>query len=320
MGRVQGSQSRDPRQAAAAARADRAAEVWPELVDNELPALPVMWARWAVLAATFVAVGSERGPRVRPSAGSYDSAHGDGSSLRLVPRGRAVLSGGGANPAAGEGNLYAGAPAWVADPVLNPRAAAGRLTFCYWWEGGRWYRGESPSAQECSHAVPGVWTAEATAGVVAAVVARHSGGQRDTAAADLVTAAEDGTVTRDTLVGLFGGDGMFDVDGALYQLTLADVAAAAPEPMPERDAVARVRSYILARGHDTTDYPLEELVADRFSVGWMVYVPVPAGQVKLGRAVFYVTDDGVLEPSSSSTAPSVYVAEAEVRFRQRHSR
>ncbi|SLJ82884.1 Uncharacterised protein [Mycobacteroides abscessus subsp. abscessus] len=48
----------------------------------------------------------------------------------------------------------------------------------------------------------------------------------------------------------------------------------------------------------------------------MVYAP--ARELAVGRAVFYIADDGVLEQSSSSVAPSVFVAEFERRFQQRH--
>lgn len=48
--------------------------------------------------------------------------------------------------------FYAGAPYWVANPVLNPRADGGLLSFCHWWDAGRWYRGESPPASDCGSA------------------------------------------------------------------------------------------------------------------------------------------------------------------------
>ncbi|MGW5517130.1 hypothetical protein [Nocardia africana] len=141
--------SRPPRQAAQQARADRDVGVQAAPVDDELPRLAVLWARWAGLAAAFVAVGSRRGPRVGPSTGVFESAERSGSTLTLLPGDRAVLSGGVWNApvldavynAGAEAPKYcAGAPNWVADPVLNPRAATGLLSFCYWWEAGRWYR------------------------------------------------------------------------------------------------------------------------------------------------------------------------------------
>jgi hypothetical protein len=37
----------------------------------------------------------------------------------------------------------------------------------------------------------------------------------------------------------------------------------------------------------------------------------------IGRAIFYVADDGVLEHSSSSVAPAVFAGEFEQRFHAR---
>lgn len=144
--------SRPPRAAADGMRADERAGVHAVAVDGELPELPVLWARWTVLAAAFVAVGSGRGPRIGPSVGIFESAGRSGSTLTVLPGDRAVLSGGvwdapvldaAYNAGAVMPKLFAGAPDWVADPVLNPRAATGLLSFCYWWEAGQWYRGES---------------------------------------------------------------------------------------------------------------------------------------------------------------------------------
>jgi hypothetical protein len=95
-----------------------------------------------------------------------------------------------------------------------------------------------------------------------------------------------------------------------------------PEPLPElprEEAISRVREYILDRGMDTTGYPLSQLKADRFSCGWLVYVPVPKGKIAIGRALFYIADDGVLEPSSSSVAPRAFVVGFEQRFRERQA-
>ncbi|MFD7495163.1 hypothetical protein ACFV8T_22520 [Streptomyces sp. NPDC059832] len=63
----------------------------------------------------------------------------------------------------------------------------------------------------------------------------------------------------------------------------------------------------------------QPVVADRFSTGRMVYVPAPRGEMAIGRALFYVDGDGVLEQSSSSTAPSVFIAAFERRFRKRRT-
>ncbi|MEV0105090.1 hypothetical protein AB0H42_01955 [Nocardia sp. NPDC050799] len=319
-------QSRAPRKAAESARIDRAAQVWPVLAENEFPDFPQMWARWAVLSAAFVATGSEWGPRVLPSLGWFESSRRGGSTLYVLPGGRAVLSGGvweapnldaTYNGGAEMPDFYAGAPDWVADPVLNPRASTGLLSFCYWWESGRWYRGESPAAEHCATAVPGVWTAETVAGIVAGVAADYPGTEHRAAAAALVSAAEAGLVTRETVTDVFADDGRYDIDGAMYQLSLAGVVLRVPERMTADEAIFRVRHYILGRELDTTGYPLDELVADRIGVGWMVYVPVPAGEIAIGRAIFYIADDGVLEHSSSSVAPTTFVKSFQERYQQR---
>ncbi|WP_238010595.1 hypothetical protein KZZ52_31290 [Dactylosporangium sp. AC04546] len=122
--------------------------------------------------------------------------------------------------------------------------------------------------------------------------------------------------TRSTLTAIFGGTA--DVDAAWFELTLAGATVPSPDPLPAEDALARVRTYVRARGLDTRNYPLEDLRADRVSVGWMLYVPTRPGELAIGRAIFYVADDGVLEQSSSSVAPSVYTAEFERRFHRRH--
>ncbi|MFX0580598.1 hypothetical protein [Nocardia nepalensis] len=320
-------QSRPAQIAAAQARADRAAGVRPVLSERDFPAFPVLSARWAVISAAFVAAGSQWGPRVLPALGWFEGAKRSGSTLYALPGGRAVLSGGvwnapALNAAYNQGEplprLYEGAPEWIANPVLNPRAASGLLSFCYWWDGGRWYRGQSPTADLLSDAVPGIWTSDTVAGVVAALVAEQPTERQRAAVANLVSAAEIGVVTRETLVDVFGDDGAFDIDSALYQLTLAGVTITLPEPMPQEAAIAQVRQHILDQDMDTTGYPLADLRADRISVGWMVYVPTAPGEISIGRAIFYVADDGVLEQSSSSVAPSVYAAEFEQRFQQRH--
>ncbi|WP_433491691.1 hypothetical protein [Nocardia grenadensis] len=319
-------QSRTPQRAAVSARADRLAKVWPVLAENEFPDFPEMWARWAVISAAFVAAGSDWGPRVLPSMGWFESSRRGGSTLYALPDGRAVLSGGvwdapaldaTYNRGAEMPEFYAGAPDWVANPVLNPRAATGLMSFCYWWESGRWYRGESPAAEHCATAVPGVWTGETVAGIVAGMAAEQPSAALQAAAAALVSAAEIGLVTRETVIDVFGDDGRYDVDGAMYQLGLAGVVMRLPEQMPEGEAIFRVRNYIIGRELDTTGYPLDDLVADRFSVGWMVYVPVPRGEIAIGRAIFYIADDGVLEHSSSSIAPTTFVEGFEQRYQER---
>ncbi|GAB2687270.1 hypothetical protein [Nocardia thraciensis] len=320
-------QARSPRAAVAAVRADRAAGVRPTAMTNELPDLPVLWARWAVLSAAFVATGSERGPRMLPSLAWFESSRRAGSTVYLLPGGYAVLSGGVWNPpeldavynaGAAMPNFYAGAPDWVADPVLNPRAAAGLLSFCYWWDDGRWFRGDSPAAEQSGPAVPGVWTADAVVDIVSSLVTDRPDQRLRDASDALVSAAQGGVVTREAVADVFEDEELFDVDAALYQLSMAGSVRRAVRPeMPPAEAIDRVRSYIADRGLDATDYPPSGLAADRIDAGWMVYAPVPRGKIAIGRAIFYVADDGVLEHSSSSIAPSEYVTGFRQRYRVR---
>lgn len=318
-------QRRSARQAAARARADRDHGVWAALAENEFPPFPVMWARWATISAAFVAVGSEWGPRILPWTALFEGSGRSGSTLVVLPNGRAVLSGGVwnapeldavYNDGAPMPEFFAGAPDWVTDEALNPRTAAGLLSFCYWWDAGRWYRGESPSAEHCATALPGMWTAETVREIVTGLVGEAGGAASPEAIATLIAAAEAGAVTRTALATVFTGE--HDVDSAFHQFALAGLVSTRPEPMPAEQAITHVRDYITGRGLDTTGYPLAQLTAERFSVGWMVYVPVPAGELAIGRAVFYVADDGTLEHSSSSVAPATAIARHERAFTERH--
>ncbi|WP_280299549.1 hypothetical protein [Nocardia neocaledoniensis] len=236
-----GRQLRAPGAAARLARAEAAAGVRATLSEFDFPPYPVMRARWAVIAAAFVGAGSAKGPRMLPALCWFEGGSAGGSTLYEVPGGRAVLSGGVWNAPAldaayNEGAelpaLYAGAPEWVADPVLNTRAGSGLLSFCYWWEDGAWYRGESPAADHLAEAVPGIWTADTTARVVAGVPGTEANERRRAAARALVDAAEQGIATRAAIVEIFGDDGTFDIDAAMYQLTLAGVTAAAERVAP----------------------------------------------------------------------------------------
>ncbi|MEU6580739.1 hypothetical protein [Nocardia sp. NPDC046763] len=318
-------QSRTPRQAATAARADSESGYIPTVSEDDFPNLPVLWARWAAIAAAFVAVGSEWGPRVLPSFSWFEGSRRSGSSLYLLPGGRAVLSGGVWNApelvtAYDDGtplpDLYAGAPDWVANPVLNTRASGGMLTFCYWWERGRWYRGASPAAAELAPAVPGIWTAATVAGVICDLVAVEPSDELRSAVAEFVAAAERRDVTRAVLEAAFGSH---DLDSAHYQLAMAGVARLGPEPLPEPEALDAVRHHLRTEDIDTTAYPLDQLRAERLPVGWMVYVPTEGDEPVIDRALYYVTDDGVVEATTSSMPASIYLPGMEQRFRQRHS-
>ncbi|MGW3540924.1 hypothetical protein ACWDNI_10330 [Nocardia niigatensis] len=216
-----GRQSRTPSNAVNARAADGA---FVPRIETDLPTLPLMWARWAAIAAAFVAADSQWGPRVTTALGWFEGSSRSGSTLHLLPHGRAVLSGGlwndprldaAYNGGAAMPQLFRGAPAWVADPVLNPRAANGLLSFCYWWDGTAWHCGESPAAAELGPALPGVWSGGSAVDAITELNARVPA---DTAAA-LVAAAEAGTVTR-SLVPPILGDNAAD---AFYQLTLAGV-------------------------------------------------------------------------------------------------
>ncbi|MGK8511066.1 hypothetical protein ACRS5S_24595 [Nocardia asiatica] len=317
-------QRRTPQQAAAQARKDRADKVWAVLAENEFPPFPQMWARWSTIAAAFVAVRSEWGPRMLPWVGIFEGTARGGSTLHVLPAGRAVLSGGVwnaptldavYNAGAPMPELYGGAPEWVADPVLNPRAASGLLSFCYWWEAGRWYRGQSPSAQECAPAVPGMWTRETAMRVVAGALPDSLGNDAPEAIEALLSAAEAGRVTRAALVAVFGDDGRCDIDGALYQFSVAGLLSTMPEPLPAEQAISRVRDYITGRQLDTTGYPLSQLTAERLRFGWRVHVPADAGS---RRVIFYIADDGEFAPSSSAMDQAEFVAAFEQRFLDRH--
>jgi hypothetical protein len=320
-------QWRSPQQAAARSRADREAGVVAVRSSDDFPVLPVLWSRWATIAAAFVAIGSEWGPRVLPALGVFEGSSRSGSTLYVLPGGRAVLSGGvweapaldaAYNTEAPMPELYSGAPEWVANQVLNPRAARGLLSFCYWWDRDSWYRGDSPTSDRISAAVPGMWSAETVADVVCGVVSADPSSTQRAAAVNLVAAAEAGVVTRATLTALFD-DPADDIDGAMYQLSLAGLVTEDPVALSHDRAIAQVREHIVNLGIDTTNYPLDELVAERLNVGWMVFVPVPDGEIAIGRAIFYIADDGVIEQSSSSTAPSAYAAGFEQRFHRRQT-
>ncbi len=310
-----------------AMRADRSAGVRAVAVDGQLPEPQVLWARWAVLAAMFVAVGSRRGPRIAPSVGIFESAGHSGSTLTLLPGDRAVLSGGVWDApvldAAYNGNgrmpkLFAGAPDWVADPVLNPRALTGLLSFCYWWDSGRWYRGESDPIPECAAALPAIWTVTTVADIVLRLLGGRPESHRESVEL-LVSAAQAGAVTRELLVHAIGDDADNDIDGALFQLMLADLVADRRATIRESDVLDLVRDHIRRRGYDTSKYSLSALRADRLDMGWVVRSPAPDGEMALDRAVFYVADDGVVERSTSSVPLSVFVADFERRFRIRHT-
>ncbi|MTE16260.1 hypothetical protein [Nocardia aurantiaca] len=225
-------QRRSPRTAAEQARRHRDSGVHPQLSTDDFPPLPELWGRWATLAAIYAAIGSLQAPRILPSLAWFEGSARSGSTLYLLAHDRAVISGGVWNAATLDAaynqgmpmpELYAGAPEWITDAVLNPRAAIGTLSFCYWWDNGRWYRGDSPTGPGVAAAVPGVWTAETTLGVVSRVLTtggRRVDGSVEKAAVELISAAETGAVTRSLVASVLDPDAV-DIDAALNQLTLA---------------------------------------------------------------------------------------------------
>ncbi|WP_225726981.1 MULTISPECIES: hypothetical protein [unclassified Nocardia] len=220
-------QLRTPERTQDRVRADRAAGITPDLL--RFPSLDLVWARWAVVAAAAVATGSDWGPRIFPSAGRFESVGGSGSTLQLLPGRRAVLSGGiwddpsldaAYNAGAPLPDYFAGAPDWLAVPVLNPRVGGGLLSFCYWWDGDGWYRGESPDPDRIGDAIPGLWTVETVVDVVCRVMDESVPA---TAVADLVRAAESAEVDRDIAGAALRPTEESTFADAYHQLALAGV-------------------------------------------------------------------------------------------------
>ncbi len=73
--------------------------------------------------------------------------------------------------------------------------------------------------------------------------------------------------------------------------------------LPPDEAIAIVRQRI--SGEDMGGYPVELLQADRLRDGWRVWAPPPPVEdprdIRLGWAVWYVADDGLMWASSTST-------------------
>ncbi|WP_280420123.1 hypothetical protein [Nocardia carnea] len=89
------------------------------------------------------------------------------------------------------------------------------------------------------------------------------------------------------------------------------------EPIPQALALAQVRKDILAGDSAIAPASSGKLVAERFSVGWVVYSPAIGEQST--TTIYYVTDDGDLERSSSVSDPSAYLESVEQRFCQRQA-
>ncbi|MGW1741998.1 hypothetical protein ACWCPQ_24695 [Nocardia sp. NPDC001965] len=94
-------------------------------------------------------------------------------------------------------------------------------------------------------------------------------------------------------------------------------AERAPGPIPQALALAQVRKDILA-GDSGIDRAFSgRLVAERFSVGWVVYSPAVGRQRT--TAIYFVTDDGDIEKTTSVADPSAYLEHVEQRFWQRQA-
>lgn len=74
--------------------------------------------------------------------------------------------------------------------------------------------------------------------------------------------------------------------------------------LPADEAIALVRDRLT--GEDVGDYPVDRLQADRLRDGWRVWAPPPRSDdplgFRIGWAVWYVADDGVMWTSSTSTS------------------
>jgi hypothetical protein len=219
------AQGRDVPTAEAAASADLTTGRVATRVDDVAP-LGDIWARWAVLAALHMGTGSEDGPRIAPGLGWYESETRSGATLVLLKGDRAVLSGGWwDSPLLASAylddeplpDLFAGAPVWVNDAVLNIRCHHGLMSFCYWWADGRWWRGATDTVDELDMALPAVWAAEDTLEEMTDIVESAD----ETACLSLLTAAADGEVTVGQVIAVLAAEPDSDVSAALNQLAAA---------------------------------------------------------------------------------------------------
>ncbi|BDE14040.1 MULTISPECIES: hypothetical protein [Mycobacterium] len=219
------AQGRTPAQAAAAVLADAAAGRGPTETDDIEP-LPDTWTRWAVLSAVYAGARSQWGPRIAAAMAWYESDAHSGSTLYVLPGERAVLSGGRWNsPLLATAyqqqqplpELYAGAPEWVTDSVLNTRNQNGLLSLCYWWTAGRWWRARTDTFDELDEPLPAIWTPEETVTAMVGV----TGPEVEDACRTLLWAAGERSASRELLLAVFAGYGDCDIDAAYHQLNLA---------------------------------------------------------------------------------------------------
>lgn len=104
--------------------------------------------------------------------------------------------------------LYAGALAWVNDTVLNTRNQNGLLSFCYWWTGGRWWRGAVDTFDELDDPLPAIWTPGKTVDAMLTVVGPGAQG----ACERLLDAATRRAVTPADVAAVFADFGDPDPD------------------------------------------------------------------------------------------------------------
>lgn len=204
-------------------------------VSNQgLPSLPVMWSRWATLSAASAATRSLWGATVSGTVARYEHSTHSGSELHILPGGRAVLSGGlwngswqerqpnaASRRAASGTDCLTGAPDWVADPVLDPCAGIGLLSFCFWFDDGHWHQAQSPPSTILHDAVPPIWTADAVIELVATEL--HDPAIRQ-AIASLLSAAGTATVTTDLVRAVFADGNRFSITDAMQQFVAAGLA------------------------------------------------------------------------------------------------
>lgn len=314
----------------------------PQLADDEIPPLPELWSRMAALAAVCRGSDSPLGPRTDPTYCVYRGGRG-GCTLARLPDGRAVLSGGADDSvlltAAYWGvirfpELYRGAPRWVHGWYLDERAAAGLLSFCYWWDGNHWFRADIAEAPEQWEAVdeiidamPDLDTAADAADLVADMLSAAGVAATDetsSAAREFIAATEARVASPQYLDRLFH-DGVpegFDVAEALAQLDAAGVLLPARAPIGAEVAKQLVASCCRENQVDTADHSLDRLVATRVDAGWHLRSMVAEGEIGVGEPAFLVADDGVVEsatPGPTGDATLAFTARFAARMRAKPS-
>ncbi len=74
--------------------------------------------------------------------------------------------------------------------------------------------------------------------------------------------------------------------------------------MNEQQAIDLVKAHINERGY--TNYPTDNLEAERFEIGWTVFNandPTDIKSLRVGQTIFHIGDNGHIEESSSSFPP-----------------